>query len=76
MHRELAQDQCRERLSMHCLVAFDYMHYRWKNYLVRWQGQFQNKDGREIQNFGGNCELNIFGYSMHFLGIQLETMTL
>jgi len=26
------------------LGSFDYMHYRWKNYLVRWWGQFQNKD--------------------------------
>jgi hypothetical protein len=26
-------------------TSLDYMHYEWGNYLVNWQGQFQNKDG-------------------------------
>ncbi len=28
-------------------VNINYMHYRWKNCLVEWQEQFQNKDGKK-----------------------------
>lgn len=32
------------------LGSLDYIHYRWKNCLVRWwQGQFQNKDGERLK---------------------------
>jgi hypothetical protein len=26
-------------------ASLDYMHYQWKNCLIAWQVQFQNKDG-------------------------------
>jgi hypothetical protein len=29
-------------------AIFDYMHYRWKNYPMGWQGQFENKDRKRF----------------------------
>lgn len=60
-------------LSM--FVNINCMHYRWKNCLVEWQDQFQNKDGKKCIIMEVIVDQS-FWIWLAFLGFQMETMTL
>jgi hypothetical protein len=43
-----------ERGFLNMFVSLDYMHYRWKNCEIGWQGEISKQTLKEVHNFGSN----------------------
>lgn len=43
-----------ERGFLNMFVSLDYMHYRWKNCAIGWQGEISKQTLKEVHNFGSN----------------------
>jgi hypothetical protein len=43
-----------ERGFLNMFVSLDYMHYRWKNCAIGWQGEISKQTLKEVDNFGSN----------------------